>query len=142
MSSKCEVCGRNEVEKEGKCAICLVEKYGLPWMAKMVVENSVQTEVAYVKIDKKNYLVVTGSNGMLFTEKEVIKAEDRFRGQVPLQLKLINHSRREKTTKKHLSFNDDQQQIPEVDKMNAEEILDRIMPKEIDTEEKIKEMLE
>ena len=84
MSSDCKKCSRNKIEKDGLCSICWVEQFGLPWMSKMKVEHNVQTEVAYVVIDKKNYLVISGSNGMIFTQAEVKTAEDRFRGQIEL----------------------------------------------------------
>ena len=67
---------KEELEKNVK----ELQKVGLPWMNNMTVLNSTQCEVAYVMIDNEKYLIVSGTNGMLFKKSDVDIAEDRFRG--------------------------------------------------------------
>jgi hypothetical protein len=81
----CDNCKKREVEEgENLCVFCMISKRGLPWMSKMKVRHTMSAEVAYVEIDRVNYLVVSGTNGMLFTKQEVEEAEERFNGEKEL----------------------------------------------------------
>ena len=82
--AKCGSCKKefDILDKEHNlCTFCLVGKIGLPWMNKMKVRHSFSGEIAYVLIDKKEYLLVSGSGGMLFLKDQALEAAERFRGE-------------------------------------------------------------
>ena len=80
----CQQCKVGEVDNASGfklCAKCALGKIGLPWMNQMVVRHTFPGEIGYATIGQKEYLIVSGSGGMLFTKDEAIKAEERFRGE-------------------------------------------------------------
>jgi len=86
---KCIKCKkRDAIEESGKlslCSICAIGKLGLPWMNSMTVRHTMAGEISYIVVDGKEYLLISGSGGMLFKKAEAIKAEERFRGERELK---------------------------------------------------------
>ena len=62
--AKCESCKKefDVLDKEHNlCTFCLIGKIGLPWMNKMKIRHTFSGEIAYVMIDKKEYLLSISS---------------------------------------------------------------------------------
>jgi hypothetical protein len=70
-----------EFEKDKLCNVCLIKKRGLPWMANMKLRHTFTGQIGYAMIGNKEFLIVSGSGGMLFSKEEAMKAEERFRGE-------------------------------------------------------------
>jgi len=77
----CIKCNEKEKEPgEDMCSFCLIQKIGLPWMNNMTIRHTMTGEIAYVEIDGKEYLLISGSGGMLFPKEQALLAEERFKG--------------------------------------------------------------